>query len=174
MTKIGLTKLAIAVSTFAGAALLSVGWSEQNGVSLSVENAQARIGRPLTPVSAAGVARRQNRRAAYGYGAGAVGAGVAGAAALGTAAAAAATSPIWGWGGGPYYTGTGYYGGGPYTGTGYYRGGPYYGGGVWGARAAYFGGGVSSADRELYIKNLRDSGYDTKKNFNANGTIATQ
>jgi hypothetical protein len=168
MTKIGLTKLAIAVSTFAGAALLSVGWSEQNGVSLSVENAQARVGRPLTPVSVAGVARRQNRRAA-------VGAGVAGAAALGTAAAVGATSPNWGWGGGPYYTGTGYYGGGPYyRGTGYYGGGPYYGGGVSGARAAYFGGGVSSADRDLYIKNLRDSGYDTKKNFNANGTIATQ
>ena len=76
MTKISLTKIAIAVSTFACAGLLSVGWSEQRGVSLSVEEAQARVGRPLTPVRVAGVARRQNRRAAYGYG---VGAGVAGA-----------------------------------------------------------------------------------------------
>ena len=75
MTKISLTKIAIAVSTFACAGLLSVGWSEQRGVSLSVEEAQARVGRPLTPVSVAGVARRQNRRAAYGYG---VGAGVVG------------------------------------------------------------------------------------------------
>ena len=57
MTKISLTKIAIAVSTFACAGLLSVGWSEQRGVSLSVEEAQARVGRPLTPVSVAGVAR---------------------------------------------------------------------------------------------------------------------
>jgi hypothetical protein len=42
-------------------------WSEQSGVSLSVESAQARIGRPLTPLSVAGVARRHYRRAAYGY-----------------------------------------------------------------------------------------------------------
>ena len=91
MTKISLTKIAIAVSTFACAGLLSVGWSEQRGVSLSVEEAQARVGRPLTPVSVAGVARRQNRRAAYGYG---VGAGVVGAAAVATAGAVAgATSP---------------------------------------------------------------------------------
>jgi len=177
MTQIGLTKLAIAVSTFAGAALLSVGWSEQNGVSLSVENAQARVGRPLAPASVAGVARRQTRRAAYGYGAGAVGAGLAGATAVGTAAAVAATSPNWGWGGRPYYTGTGYYGGGPYyTSTGYYGGRPYYGGGVWGAKAAYYGstGGVSSSDRDLYIRNLRESRYNPKDNFNANGTIVNQ
>ena len=59
-------KLAIAGSAFACAALLSFGWSEQRGVSLSVESAQARGGRPLTPVRVAGVARRQDRRAAYG------------------------------------------------------------------------------------------------------------
>jgi hypothetical protein len=35
-------------------------------------------------------------------------------------------------------------------------------------------GGVSNSDRDLYIRNLRDSGYDTKKNFNANGNLATQ
>ena len=97
MTRMHWTKIAIAVSTFACAGLLSVGWSEQRGVSLSVEEAQARVGRPLTPVSVAGVARRQNRRAAYGYG---VGAGVVGAAAVATAGVVAgATSP-------------GYYGGG--------------------------------------------------------------
>src|SRR5262245_25001648 len=104
MTKRGLTKVAIAVSTFTCAMLLSVGWSEQRGVSLSVEDAQARVGRPLTPVSAAGVARRQNRRAAYGYG---VGAGVAGAAAVATAGAvAAAASPgYYGWGSNPGWQG---------------------------------------------------------------------
>jgi hypothetical protein len=98
-----------------------------------------------------------NTRAAY-YGAGAMGAG---AAAVGTAGAVAATSPNWGWGAGPAYTG-----------------GPYYGGNVRGARAAYYGGypsgawgGVSSGDRDLYIKNLHDSGYNPKDNFLANGNI---
>ena len=114
MTQTTVTKVAIAISTFACAVLLSFSWSEQRGVALSVESAQARVGRPLTPVSVAGVARRQNRRAAYGY-------GVAGAAAVGTAAAVAATSPYWG--GSPNYTGASYYGG-------YGTGGPggYYGG----------------------------------------------
>jgi hypothetical protein len=100
-------------SAFTCAALFSFGWSEQDGISLSIESAQARVGRPLTPVSVAGVARRQTRRAAYGYGAGVVGAGLAGAAVVGTAAAVAAA---------PYYGGTGYYSGGLY-----YRGagGPY-------------------------------------------------
>ena len=92
MTQKKLIKVTVAVSTFACATLLSVGWSEQHGVSLSVDSAQARFGRPLTPVSVAGVARRQNRRAAYGYG---YGAGVAGAAAVATAGVvAAATAPV--------------------------------------------------------------------------------
>lgn len=95
-----LTKVAIAASAFACAAVLSFGWSEQGGVSLSIESAQARVGRPLTPMSVAGVARRHTRRAVVG--AGVVGAGVVGA--------------------GAYYAGRGYYGGGgPYAsyGTGY-------------------------------------------------------
>ena len=107
MKQVSLTKAAIATATFACAALFSFGWSEQRGVSISVESAEARVGRPLTPVSVAGVARRQDRRA-YRYGGGAVGTGV-GVAAAGTAAAVAATQP-WGWGSGPY-VGTGYYGG---------------------------------------------------------------
>jgi hypothetical protein len=82
--------MADAPSAFACAALFSFGWAEQGGISLSVESAQARVGRPATPVSAAGVARRQARRGGYGYRAGAV---AAGAAAIGTAAAVAATSP---------------------------------------------------------------------------------
>jgi len=89
MKRKNLIKVTAAVSTFACAALLSVGWSEQHGASLSVESAQARVGRPLTPVSVAGVARRQNRRAAYGYG---YGAGVAGAAAVATAGVVAAVT----------------------------------------------------------------------------------
>src|SRR5215468_8035129 len=136
-------KTALAASAFTCAALLSFGWSEQGGISLSIESAQARVGRPLTPVSVAGVARRQDRRAAYGYGYGyssnnpgglvggadsgtyssrrwvGTGYGVAGAAAVGTAAAVAATSPNWGWGGGPYYGGRAWGAQASYTGPGY-------------------------------------------------------
>jgi hypothetical protein len=151
---------AIAVSTFACAAIFSFDWSEQGGISMSVESAQARVGRPLTPVSVAGVARRHTRRSVYG-------AGIAGAAVVGTAAAVAAA---------PSY-GSGYYTGGPYYGRAGYAGGPYY------QRTPYYTGGpspvgrtggVSSSDHDLYIRNLRDSGYDTKKDFNASGNVATQ
>ena len=110
------TKTSLAVSAFTLAAMFSFSWSEQDGISLSVESAQARVGRPLTPLSGAGVARRQYRRSVYGTGV--VGAGVVGAAAIGTAAAVAATAP--------YYGGAGYYAGGPYyQGARYYTGGPY-------------------------------------------------
>ena len=44
----------------------SIDWSQSSGRSLSVESAQARVGRPLTPVSVAGVARRTTRRAVVG------------------------------------------------------------------------------------------------------------
>jgi hypothetical protein len=120
-------KAAIAFSAVACAAIFSFDWSEQGVISMSVESAQARVGRPLTPVSVAGVARRQHRRNVYGTGA--IGAGVAGAAVIGTAAAVAATAPYYGgagyYTGGPYYGGAGYYSGGPYyQGTGYYTGGP--------------------------------------------------
>ena len=106
MKHASLGKTAIAVSVFACATMLSFDWTEQKGVSLSVESAQARVGRPLTPVSVAGVARRQGRRAAIGaaaVGAGVVGAGVAAAGYYG------ATAPYYG-SGGPYA----YYGGQDY------------------------------------------------------------
>ena len=102
MKHASLGKTAIAVSVFACATMLSIDWTEQKGVSLSVESAQARVGRPLTPVSVAGVARRQGRRAAIG--AAAVGAGVVGAGYYG------ATAPYYG-SGGPYA----YYGGQDYA-----------------------------------------------------------
>jgi len=107
MKQVSLGKAAIAVSIFACATMLSFDWTEQKGVSLSVESAQARVGRPLTPVSVAGVARRQGRRAAIGaaaVGAGVVGAGVAAAGYYG------ATAPYYG-SGGPYA----YYGGQDYA-----------------------------------------------------------
>jgi hypothetical protein len=111
--KHSLGKITIATTVFVSTALLSFGWSEQRGVWLSTESAQARVGRPLTPGSVAGVARRQNRRGGYGYGAGAVGAGVV-AGLIGTAAIAAATSGGYGYGyddGGGYGDGSGYGGG---------------------------------------------------------------
>jgi hypothetical protein len=103
-------KIAIATTTLTCATLFSFDWSEQRGASLSIESAQARIGRPLTPVSVAGVARRNYRRSTYGYGAGVVGAGVA-AAAIGTAAIAATN---------PGYYGSGYYRSGAYAPAAYY------------------------------------------------------
>jgi len=83
-----------------------------------VPKAQARVGRPATPVSAAGVARRHARRGTY------VGAGIAGAAALGTAAALGAASNGYYYGGGAGY---GYasdpgYAGDPYAAYDYYGG----------------------------------------------------
>ena len=133
--QMSLRTFAIATSAFACATLLSFSWSEQRGVSLAVESAQARIGRPLTPMSVAGVARRQYRRGAYGYGAGVVGAGLA-AGAIG-AAAVAATSPY------------GYYGGGPYAGTGYYGG--YGTGGYYGPYGGYPGGYYGGYANRSYV-----------------------
>ena len=48
------------------AAPVSIHWSPANALSLSVDNADARVGRPLTPMSVAGVNRRVHRRAYYG------------------------------------------------------------------------------------------------------------
>jgi hypothetical protein len=45
---------------------LTLHWSTANIPSLSVDTADARIGRPLTPMSVAGVNRRVHRRAYYG------------------------------------------------------------------------------------------------------------
>ncbi|MGC2775231.1 MAG: hypothetical protein WA418_06280, partial [Bradyrhizobium sp.] len=44
----------------------SLGWSSDQGISLSLVGAEARVGRPLTPASVAGVARRTTRRAVVG------------------------------------------------------------------------------------------------------------
>jgi hypothetical protein len=127
-----LKRTALAGSAFLFAALFSLGWSEQGGLALSIEKAEARVGRPLTPVSVAGVARRQYRRAAIGT------------AAVGTAAVGAGY-----YAGSPYYTDrvrsarAAYYGGYPsgalavdggnphYAVRAYYEGGPWYGYGGW-------------------------------------------
>ena len=141
-----LRTFAIATSAFACATLLSFGWSEQSGVSLSVESAQARIGRPWTPLSVAGVARRQYRRAAYGYGAGVVGAGLAARAYYG------------GYPSGYY----GAYGGYPSGYYGTYAAGGYpgaYGGYPSGYYGAYAAGGYPSGYYGAYAAGGYPSGY---------------
>lgn len=59
---------------------ISIGHTVSGKIGLSVDAAQARIGRPMTPMSGAGVARRTYRRGAYGaygaYGAGVYAPGV--------------------------------------------------------------------------------------------------
>ena len=65
-----MTKLSM-LSTVVGATLLcaapiSLHWSPTKQLDVSLDTAQARIGRPLTPFSVAGVNRRMNRRAYYG------------------------------------------------------------------------------------------------------------
>ena len=78
MKKISVRRVLLATATLAFGALASISWSAGEGPSLGVESAQARVGRPLTPVSVAGVARRTTRRAVVGGAV--VGAGVAGCA----------------------------------------------------------------------------------------------
>ena len=78
MKKISIKQAFLATAVFALGALGSVTWLPGGGLSLSIDSAEARVGRPLTPVSVAGVARRQTRRAV-------VGGAAVGAAAAGTA-----------------------------------------------------------------------------------------
>ncbi len=133
--KQNMRKFTVAASTFVVAALFSFGWSGQSGVSLSVEKAEARVGRPLSPVSVAGVARRQYRRGAIGT------AAVVGGAAWGA-----------GYAGGPYSNGVwgahaayhddNSYAAGPIVTrphaavAAYYAGGPWYGYSGWDNYAA--------------------------------------
>jgi len=67
--------LVVAAALFT-AAPLSVRFSSSEAPSISDDRAEARVGRPLTPMSVAGVHRRVHRRAYYG-------AAAAGAAAYG-------------------------------------------------------------------------------------------
>ena len=53
-------------ATLLCAAPVSLHWPPARGLQLSLDTAQARLGRPLTPFSIAGVNRRMNRRAYYG------------------------------------------------------------------------------------------------------------
>jgi hypothetical protein len=64
-TKIKLLPIALAAITGFGCLFASERISLRNPGSLVTE-ASARVGRPLTPVSVAGVARRTTQRAVYG------------------------------------------------------------------------------------------------------------
>jgi hypothetical protein len=61
------------------AAPLSFHTSPAKTLAVSVDTAEARVGRPLTPMSVAGVNRRVHRRAYYGAAAGAAAYGAYGA-----------------------------------------------------------------------------------------------
>jgi hypothetical protein len=70
MKKLSVPGVALAASVLS-ATPISLQWSPTTTPVLSVDNANARIGRPLTPVSVAGVNRRVHRRAyrrSYYYG----------------------------------------------------------------------------------------------------------
>ena len=66
MRKISFKQALLATATVAFGTLASINWSPGGGPSVAIESAQARVGRPLTPVSVAGVARRTTRRAVVG------------------------------------------------------------------------------------------------------------
>jgi len=66
MRRIRIKQALLATAVLAVGVLVSPGWSPSGGLLLSIGSAQARVGRPLTPVSVAGVARRTTRRAVVG------------------------------------------------------------------------------------------------------------
>ena len=81
MTRIAKRLGLIVAAALLTAAPLSPHYSPGKVLSVSLDRAEARVGRPLTPMSVAGVNRRVHRRAYYG--AAAAGAAAAGAAAYG-------------------------------------------------------------------------------------------
>ena len=76
MKQINLKRAFLVAAVVAFGVSGSVDWSRNDGFSFFVDSAQARVGRPLTPMSGAGVARRTTRRAVVGGAA--VGAAVVG------------------------------------------------------------------------------------------------
>lgn len=71
-------RMLLAAAALAFGIMGSIDWSRDAGLSMSVQSAEARVGRPATPASVAGVARRTTRRAVVGGAA--VGAATVGAA----------------------------------------------------------------------------------------------
>ncbi len=79
MNKLSLLAFTLGAALLFAAAPVSLHWSTGKTVSLSLDSANARLGRPLTPGSVAGVRRRvyrrTTRRAYYGAAVGAAAAG---------------------------------------------------------------------------------------------------
>ena len=66
MKSVSPMRMMLTAAVIACGVLASIQWTEGSGVTVSVDAAQARVGRPLTPGSVAGVARRTTRRAVVG------------------------------------------------------------------------------------------------------------
>lgn len=62
MKQVGLKRAFLIAAVFTCGIFGSLEWSQNNGLTVFATSAQARIGRPLTPLSGAGVARRTTRR----------------------------------------------------------------------------------------------------------------
>lgn len=131
MTKRGLF-CAAAGATLLAMTPLSPHVSPTGAICLSLDKAAARVGRPLTPMSVAGVHRRAYRRGYGGWGpAAGVGLGV------GALAAGAAAASSYGYNNYPY---GGYYGSSTYYGTpSYYGSNAYYGTPSYYGSNAYYG-----------------------------------
>ena len=116
MKKLSLFAVSVSAALVCAAVPASFNWSPANVTLFSLDTAEAKVGRPLTATSVAGVSRRVHRRE---YRRAAAGAAV-GAAVIGSAAAEAYV-------GGPAPPpGPAVAGAGPYGGPGYgYGPGPY-------------------------------------------------
>ena len=66
MKQVGLKRAFLVAAVVTCGVFGSLDWSQTDGLSLFATSAQARVGRPLTPMSGAGVARRTTRRAVVG------------------------------------------------------------------------------------------------------------
>ncbi len=62
MKKLSLIGATLVAAAMLSAAPVSLHWSQSGGVTVAQDDAQARVGRPATPGSVAGVARRSTRR----------------------------------------------------------------------------------------------------------------
>src|SRR3954454_2425137 len=98
MKKLSQFTVAVSAALVCAAVPASFNWSPTNTTSFSLDMAEARVGRPLTATSVAGVNRRVQRRE-YRRTA----AGVAAGAAVGVGAAAVGAAPAAGYVGGPAY-----------------------------------------------------------------------
>jgi hypothetical protein len=66
MKPVSIMRMLLVSTAFSFGILASIDWSKDDGIMLSTQSAEARVGRPATPVSVAGVARRTTRRAVVG------------------------------------------------------------------------------------------------------------